>query len=390
MDLLWNEVLRVLGFMGNVLLKVWPYLLVSIPLAVAVRLSPAGTLLKKHLGSRPLLGILLGTLLGALSPLCSCTVIPVVWSLLTAGVPLGAVMSFWIASPSMDPEIFFLSVATLGWPLAIWRLSATFLLALGGGLATHLLVKNGFFREGILRKDPVLKIQSFSSLGRKIWTTLTSGSGKVRLPEDRAVPASLLPPLSPAPHNQAGFSLFTAVPGGSPGAPRTASSGCCTPATNQASCCEPKAGSGSPKPAAQGSRQKLLRRVGRESLDALIFVGKFMLLAYFLEALIVLYLPAEWVTAVLGGEGFLSVVTATLAGIPLYMTNITALGMLGGLMAKGMTGGAALAFLIAGPTTTLPAMSAVFGLTKPRVFLVYLGISLAGALILGSAYLVFG
>jgi hypothetical protein len=31
------------------------------------------------------------------------------------GMPPAPVMSFWIASPSMDPEIFFLSTASIGW-----------------------------------------------------------------------------------------------------------------------------------------------------------------------------------------------------------------------------------------------------------------------------------
>ena len=42
-------------------------------------------------------------------------------------VPLAPVMSFWVASPTMDPEMFALTVATLGWPLAVVRLGATLL-----------------------------------------------------------------------------------------------------------------------------------------------------------------------------------------------------------------------------------------------------------------------
>jgi hypothetical protein len=33
-----------------------------------------------------------------------------------SGVPLAPIMSSWIASPTMDPEIFTLSVGILGWP----------------------------------------------------------------------------------------------------------------------------------------------------------------------------------------------------------------------------------------------------------------------------------
>ena len=47
---------------------------------------------------------------------------------------------------------------------------------------------------------------------------------------------------------------------------------------------------------------------------------------------------------------------------------------------------AALAFLIAGPTTTLPAMSAVWGLVNRKVFAAYIGYSLVGAIVLGYIY----
>ena len=99
----------------------------------------------------PIVAIILATAVGAFSPFCSCGVIPVVAALLIGGVPLAPVMSFWIASPSMDPEIFFLSVATIGWELAAWRLGSTLVLSLGAGLATHFIVQRGWFGQKLLR-----------------------------------------------------------------------------------------------------------------------------------------------------------------------------------------------------------------------------------------------
>jgi uncharacterized membrane protein YraQ (UPF0718 family) len=66
-------------------------------------------------------------------------------------------------------------------------------------------------------------------------------------------------------------------------------------------------------------------------------------------------------------------------GIPLYMNNVSALPIVSGLLAQGMQPGAAIAFLIAGPVTTVPAMSAVWGVVKPRIFALYVGIALVGA-----------
>ena len=132
-------------------LHVWPYLLLTIPLAVAVQMSGASRYINRAFRGRPLVAVLLATAVGAFSPFCSCSVIPVVATLLIGGVPLAPVMSFWIASPSMDPEIFFLSVPMLGWELAVWRLVATLILSLSAGLLTHLVVQGGWLGQGILR-----------------------------------------------------------------------------------------------------------------------------------------------------------------------------------------------------------------------------------------------
>jgi uncharacterized membrane protein YraQ (UPF0718 family) len=77
---------------------------------------------------------------------------------------------------------------------------------------------------------------------------------------------------------------------------------------------------------------------------------------------------------------------AALLGVPAYASNLTALPMIGGLLAQGMSPAAALAFLIAGPTTTLPAMAAVQGLASRRVFALYVSFSLVGAVVLGYLY----
>lgn len=115
-------------------------------------------------------------------------------------------------------------------------------------------------------------------------------------------------------------------------------------------------------------------------------VAKFMALAFFLEALIILYIPSEWIAGLLGQQNQWAILMAALIGVPVYTTELTALPMVSGLLAQGMDPGAALAFLIAGPTTTLPAMAAVWGLTTRRVFFLYLSFVLVGAIVFGYLY----
>lgn len=46
---------------------------------------------------------------GALTPFCACSTIPMTVGFLNAGVPFGATMSFLIASPLLNPIIILLS-----------------------------------------------------------------------------------------------------------------------------------------------------------------------------------------------------------------------------------------------------------------------------------------
>ncbi len=115
-------------------------------------------------------------------------------------------------------------------------------------------------------------------------------------------------------------------------------------------------------------------------------VVKFMALSFFLSALIKLYVPADWVAGLLGSQNPWAIPMAALLGVPAYTSNLTALPMMSGLLAQGMNPSAALAFLISGPTTTLPAMAAVWGLASRRVFALYVSFALVGAVVLGYLY----
>ncbi|MCA9925008.1 MAG: permease, partial [Anaerolineales bacterium] len=124
---------------------------------------------------------------------------------------------------------------------------------------------------------------------------------------------------------------------------------------------------------------QFLREMGQESWQ----IGRWLLIAFLLEALITLYVPQDMIAGVLGETNVLAIPLATLIGIPLYLTNITALPIISGLLAQGMQPGAAIAFLIAGPVTTIPAMTAVWGIVNRRIFAIYLACGLFGAMILG-------
>src|SRR5699024_6681964 len=63
---------------------------------------------------------LYGTGLGALTPFCSCSTIPLLAGLLSSKAPFGPSMSFLIASPLLNPVIVILLWTLLGWKLTLY------------------------------------------------------------------------------------------------------------------------------------------------------------------------------------------------------------------------------------------------------------------------------
>jgi uncharacterized membrane protein YraQ (UPF0718 family) len=143
--------------------------------------------------------------------------------------------------------------------------------------------------------------------------------------------------------------------------------------------------------AASGANEISLRKkIINESVKSVWMITKFMGLAFFLNALINIYVPEAWIGKLLNQEGFLSVIIAAVLGVPVYTNNLSALPLVGGLLKLGLHPGAALAFLISGPLTTIPAMVAVYGITTRKVFGLYIGFALFGSLFFGILYYLFG
>jgi uncharacterized membrane protein YraQ (UPF0718 family) len=80
--------------------------------------------------------VLAASAVGAVTPVCGITVLPLMAGLLASGVPLAPVLAFWLSSPVTDPAMFATTAATLGWTFAIAKTLAALGLGLLGGAAT--------------------------------------------------------------------------------------------------------------------------------------------------------------------------------------------------------------------------------------------------------------
>jgi uncharacterized membrane protein YraQ (UPF0718 family) len=124
----------------------------------------------------------------------------------------------------------------------------------------------------------------------------------------------------------------------------------------------------------------------KETLINAHFLFKWLSLAYLIESLMLVYMPAEAIAGILGGNGLMPIVLSALVGAPAYLNGYAAPPLVSGLMQQGMSPGAAMAFVVAGGVSCIPAMTAVFALVKRQVFAAYVAFGFVGAVLAGMVY----
>jgi len=303
-----DQFLPSLAFTAEQFLHVLPFLALAILLTAYAKASGADNLIARGFSGHVALMVLLAALIGGLSPFCSCGVIPLIAALLSMGVPLPAVMAFWLSSPLMDPSMFALTLGTLGMDFAVGKAIAAVGVGMFGGYALWALTATGLFenplREGVGNGG--------------------CGASTVRSPKP------------------AHWTIWDEAP----------------------------------------RRATFMKETGR----VFAFLGKWLVLAFLLESVMLAYIPGDWIAQFLGQGGLTGTAIAALVGIPAYLNGYAALPLMSGLIDQGMDPGAAMAFLIAGGVSSCPAAIAVFALVRLPVFVAYIALAFAGAVLSGLLF----
>lgn len=114
-----------------------------------------------------------------------------------------------------------------------------------------------------------------------------------------------------------------------------------------------------------------------------------LVLFAFVASAIKIMIPTNWISYLFGGEGWYSIPLAAFLGIPLYVNNASSVPVTRTLVEGGMSSGAALAFLLAGAGTSLPAMSGLLVITRGRIVVIYMLLVFLGSIVFGSLYSLF-
>ena len=117
-------------------LSILPLVIPGIVLAAWIIASGADGHIARAFEGRMLRAVVAASAMGAVTPVCGVTVLPLMVGLLAAGVPLAPVMAFWLSSPVTDPGMLATTAATLGMSFAVGKTLAAFGLGILGGTVT--------------------------------------------------------------------------------------------------------------------------------------------------------------------------------------------------------------------------------------------------------------
>lgn len=120
------------------LVAIAPIVAPGILLAAWIIASGADSRIAGAFEGRTIKSVLAASLIGAITPVCGVTVLPMMAGLLAARVPLAPIMAFWLSSPITDPAMLATTAATLGLTFAIGKTVAAFGLGVFGGAVTSL------------------------------------------------------------------------------------------------------------------------------------------------------------------------------------------------------------------------------------------------------------
>jgi uncharacterized membrane protein YraQ (UPF0718 family) len=342
------------------LLHNWPYLAMSVVIAVLLKLyvnaEQVATFLNRYRGA----SVVAATAAAVATPLCSCGTTAVILGMLASQMPWAPIVAFMVASPLTSPEGLVYSAGLFGWPFALAFYLASIGLGLIGGSAAAVLESRGWLANQIRIAAPALAPCACPANTRAVAATnyvfslakpaaqqstlaASCGCGKAEITYDREEPRS----------GAVGDSLDRAQ------------------STSQVVAHTPHVTLASFLKELYGSAKQLL----------VMFLG-FAFIGYFLNGLI----PASWVAAVFGGGNIYNVPLAATLGLPLYINSGASLLLVRALIDNGMSQGAALAFLIAGAGTSIGAITGALTIARWRVVALVVGILWGGAILSGLTF----
>ncbi|GLP95896.1 SO_0444 family Cu/Zn efflux transporter [Paraferrimonas sedimenticola] len=320
-----------------------PWLLLGLVLAGIIKVFVPMEWMQRQLGGSGFKPTFKAAVLGAPLPLCSCGVIPAAVGLRRAGASKSATTSFLVATPETGVDSVSVSVVLLGPFLAIIRPIAAITSAITAGL----LVGRDDKQEVVKVEAAQAKSSCCSSKAESVVKASSCCSSKAEA------------------------------------APLKAESSCCASKAETkpkaSGCCSSKA----ELPAKQGVVAKLLQGLKFAATDLVKDTAAWLMVGLFFAALVTTYVPSDFLAK--WGNGLLAMLVMVLVSIPMYICATASTPIAAGLLLAGVSPGAVLVFMLAGPATNIATLGVITKELGKRALWGYLGGVLGCAILFGLA-----
>ena len=373
-----------------------PWLLLGLFLAGMLKMFVPMEWMQKQLGGHGFKTTVKAAILGAPLPLCSCGVIPAAVGLRRSGASKAATTSFLVSTPETGIDSVAVSYVLLGPFMAIARPIAAVASAIVAGLLVGRdedpLTDKDAGKTNSAKVSPAAS-SCCSSKKEKLEPKAESACcSSVAKAEPKVAPVVTMTPIA------AGESLL-ATPMASPASTVTADS-CCSSKTQapkkESSCC----GSAKSESAASDDESccestkdiaaelrgtPVMSRIGKglhfAATDLVRDITLWLLIGLFFAALVQTYVPADFMAQ--WGDGILAMLVMVVISVPMYICATASTPIAAGLLLAGVSPGAVLVFMLAGPATNIATLGVVAKELGKRALLGYLGGVLGVALVSG-------
>ncbi|GAB2795490.1 SO_0444 family Cu/Zn efflux transporter [Halomonas shantousis] len=367
-----NTLATLLSAFWQLWLDAAPWLILGLVVAGLMQALISTERLAAHLGGEGIWPVIKAALLGAPLPLCSCGVIPAAVGLRRAGASRGATSSFLISTPETGVDSIAISYALLGPFLAVMRPLAALVTAIIAGVLTGFTREPRSPRTATSRTPqayaccPALASKADASV--RTATDTSSGCSSSRAVEGAS-----------APDRDCGSAALSATP---PVAPSTASSCCGTsapscsaaPVTN---CCASSPIDASPTSTAAlapgGSSPLTQRLIAGQKMAFTDLFGdlvNWLLVGLLFAALVVAFVPQDFLARF--SDGLPAMLVMAAIGVPMYICASASTPVAAGLLLAGVSPGAVLVFMLAGPATNIATLGIVRRELGNAALIVYL------------------
>lgn len=326
--------------------------------------------IQRMMGAKKGKGYLLASLLGAVTPFCSCSTIPMLRGLLSAKAGFGPTLTFLFVSPLLNPIIVGLMWVTFGWKVTLLYA----LIAAGVSvLASLILDFLGFERHVVDHKNSassscVTKCDDSEAPAKTSVGSSCCGTSPTQSPVKTSYCTSAAKPiinLKTVKSEQRLSARCSSIPSEQPAV------SCCSSETVGSVNFTTKTPSGP------------IKLAMKDALQQFKDVLPYLLLGVFIGSFIYGFIPSEWIAAHAGTENPLAIPLSAVVGIPLYIRAEAVIPLASVLMAKGMGLGALMALIIGSAGASLTEVILLKSMFRMPMIVAFLTVILGMAILMG-------